>query len=418
MKSAPQTGFWLLCTDLYPALVAASVPWSTSAVAIFMVIWLVVLIPTLDRSLLITLKRPAGFLPVVFFGLALLGISWTGSSWAVALEGLSPVAKLVAIPLFLHHFGRSQRGHWVFVAFLASCILLLGLSWAVFFVAEWKISASAVPGVPVRNSIDQSQEFVLCMFAIAALLPPLLNQRRFALAAGCIALIAAFLGNMMFVVLARTALVCMPVLLILFAVRFLNRRAMTWAFVGAVILGSMTWFVSPYLRHRTEGLVSEYTLWRDTGVATSTGERIEYWRHSIEWIGQAPLLGHGTGSTKDLFDRESAGKTGDWAQPLRNPHNQTMYVAIQWGLLGCVILYAMWYSHLSLFRGTGFAAWIGLIVLVQNFVSSLFNSHLFDFSEGWIYVLGVGVAGAMAAQKQAAAQKQVYSKSALTLLGK
>jgi O-antigen ligase len=51
-------------------------------------------------------------------------------------------------------------------------------------------------------------------------------------------------------------------------------------------------------------------------------------------------------------------------------------------------------------------------------VSSLFNSHLFDFSEGWIYVLGVGVAGAMAAQKQAAAQKQVYSKSALTLLGK
>jgi hypothetical protein len=113
-----------------------------------------------------------------------------------------------------------------------------------------------------------------------------------------------------------------------------------------------------------------------------------------------------------LFDRESAGKTGDWAQPLRNPHNQTMYVAIQWGLLGCVILYAMWYAHLSLFRGPGFAAWIGLIVVVQNFVSSLFNSHLFDFGEGWIYVLGVGVAGAMAAQ-----QKQAYSKSALTLDG-
>jgi hypothetical protein len=34
--------------------------------------------------------------------------------------------------------------------------------------------------------------------------------------------------------------------------------------------------------------------------------------------------------------------------------------------------------------------------VVQNVVSSLFNSHLFDFQEGWIYVLGVGVAGGMA----------------------
>ena len=38
-------------------------------------------------------------------------------------------------------------------------------------------------------------------------------------------------------------------------------------------------------------------------------------------------------------------------------------------------------------------AWIGLMVVVQNISSSLFNSHIFDFYEGWMYVLGVGVAG-------------------------
>jgi hypothetical protein len=32
---------------------------------------------------------------------------------------------------------------------------------------------------------------------------------------------------------------------------------------------------------------------------------------------------------------------------------------------------------------------------VQNIFTSLFNSHLFDFHEGWMYVLGVGVAGGM-----------------------
>jgi len=32
---------------------------------------------------------------------------------------------------------------------------------------------------------------------------------------------------------------------------------------------------------------------------------------------------------------------------------------------------------------------------VQNVVSSLFNSHLFDFTSGWLYVFGVGVIGGM-----------------------
>jgi hypothetical protein len=34
------------------------------------------------------------------------------------------------------------------------------------------------------------------------------------------------------------------------------------------------------------------------------------------------------------------------------------------------------------------------MVVVQNFFTSLFNSHIFDFNEGWMYVLGVGIAGA------------------------
>ena len=47
-------------------------------------------------------------------------------------------------------------------------------------------------------------------------------------------------------------------------------------------------------------------------------------------------------------------------------------------------------------------AWIGLMVVLQNIFSSLFNSHLFDFHEGWMYVLGVGVAGGMALRAKSA----------------
>ena len=84
-----------------------------------------------------------------------------------------------------------------------------------------------------------------------------------------------------------------------------------------------------------------------------------------------------------------------------NPHNQTLNVAVQWGLLGIVLLYAMWIAHLRLFAGEGLATWIGLVVVAQNIVSSVLNSHLFDFHEGWIYVLGVGIAGGMALKVKA-----------------
>jgi O-antigen ligase len=55
-----------------------------------------------------------------------------------------------------------------------------------------------------------------------------------------------------------------------------------------------------------------------------------------------------------------------------------------------------------LFRGAGLANWVGLLVVVQNIFTSLFNSHIFDFHEGWMYVLGVGVAGGMALKARSA----------------
>jgi O-antigen ligase len=72
-------------------------------------------------------------------------------------------------------------------------------------------------------------------------------------------------------------------------------------------------------------------------------------------------------------------------------------------VIGVILLYAMWLSHLLLFRGEGLAVWLGLLVVVQNMLSSLFNSHLFDFHAGWMYVLGVGVAGSMVLRNRAGA---------------
>ena len=79
---ATRSWFWLLCVDVYPALVAACIPWSTTAVAVFMVIWFVVLLPTIEpRAFLNTLRRPACWLPLAFFALAVVGMLWADGPW-------------------------------------------------------------------------------------------------------------------------------------------------------------------------------------------------------------------------------------------------------------------------------------------------------------------------------------------------
>ena len=61
-------------------------------------------------------------------------------------------------------------------------------------------------------------------------------------------------------------------------------------------------------------------------------------------------------------------------------------------------------AHAALFLGPGLAAWFGLVIVVQNVLASLFNTHLFDFSEGWLYVCGVAaVAGACAQERRGSA---------------
>lgn len=361
-------------------------------------LWLLSLIPQFTmreiRAFLPLLARPICLLPLAMVALAGIGTLWADVPWPERLAGISPVAKLLALPFLFYHFERSQRGAWVFAAFLISCALLMGLSWIVLFVPELALAAGRNAGVPVKNYIDQSQEFALCMVALLPFVIILYKQHRYAAAIACAALVLGFVANMAFVVLARAALVYVPALLLVFAFVHLGRRATVLLFAGLVVAAATLWFTSPYLRNRITAFSVEYQDYQQN-IPASTGRRLEYWQKSLGFFAEAPLIGHGTGSVRHLFERAAVGQTGLAAEITKNPHNQTLSVAVQWGMIGIVTLYAMWVAHLLLFRGQGLASWIGLLVVVQNLVSSLFNAHLFDFVEGWMYVLGVGVAGGM-----------------------
>lgn len=389
---------WMTSADIVAVLLAFALPWSTSLVGILGVVLVLVMLPTIDISAFIAeLKRPIAAAPIALFALALVGTLWSDARWGLRFYAVAPTAKLLLLPLLFYHFERSERGLWVFKAFLASCAVMVVVSWIVAFFPELTLKTKdfASRGIFVKNYIDQSQEFALCAVALAYPIATLLRAKKLALALLLGALALGFLANMVFVIVSRTALVTIPIMLLAFALLHLRWQTTLMVVCAAAFAGILAWFASPQLEATVGKFGQEYRQYMQEGAVTSIGERLEYYRKSLGFFAEAPVAGHGTGSIEGLFEHAATGQTGLAAEVVRNPHNQTLNVAVQWGTIGVVVLYTMWISHLLLFRGEGLVNWIGLLVVVQNIFTSLFNSHIFDFHEGWMYVLGVGVAGGL-----------------------
>ncbi len=393
--------------DGVAAAVAVSLPWSTSATGILTAVWFVTLLPTLDAARLRReIMTPAGGAPLVVLALAALGMLWADVSWSQRLAGSEGYLKLLFIPFLLAQFRGSARGWWVIFGFLGASAALLVLSWGLALIPglPWR-GKLAMVGVPVKDYITQSGVFALCGFALLDCATQAWRRRRRQLALALVCTAAAFLANIAFVETGRTTLVTIVVLIPLFGFRQFGWRGMAVAGVVGGALAGALWLSSPYLRERVTHAVEEVNLYRtEHQAATSSGLRLEFWRNSIEAIAKAPILGNGTGSIPEQLSSPISREPGFASFGTVNPHNEIFVVAIQLGLVGTIALLAMWIAHLLLFRGDGLVSWIGLVAVVQNMVGSLFNSHLSDFTQGWIYVFAVGALGGMALRQAAPPQ--------------
>ena len=384
-------------------LLAVLLPWSTSIFLILVVPFLLIVCVSVDvDAFRRSFSRAPSLVSVGFLFLAVAGMFWSEAARSDGSRALGSVVKFLALPFFLYYFELSRRGAWVLAAFLVSCTVLMIYSWVITFEPVWALKTGRCCGedygVPVRNYIDQSQEFGICLVVLISAGLYGLKERAWQYPAAVWAIASLFAANLVFVVTSRTALICIPVMLGVVAWRHAKMRGLLVAIgLGGAVLVT-TWFASPHLRERILSVQAQFLEYRDSDIPSSVGKRIEFWNKSIRFFREAPVFGHGTGSIHGLFEQDAVGRSGTSAEIIANPHNQTLSVAIQWGVLGLIALYALWFVHLGMFLKEGFIAELGLLVIVQNMVGSLFNSHLFDFSEGWLYMLGVGVAGGLVAR--------------------
>jgi O-antigen ligase len=383
--------------DWLAVAVAASLPWSTSATGILVALWLVAVLLTLNvAALKRELATAAGGLPVALCALATLGVLWADVSWSERYGGYTPFLRLLLLPVLLAQFRRSEHGMRVVVGFFASVTAVLLVSWLLAAFPGMPWSSFHQYGVPAKDYILQSDEFLMCAMVLFAIAFDQARERRWRSAAGAAALGIVFVANIVFVITARTTLLVAPVLILLLGWRQFRWKGLAGSALLLGLIGTAAAFGSPQLRTRLSTSVAELHAYESSGAVSSTGLHIELLKKSLLIVRTAPIIGHGTGSIPRQFRNEAVGKSGIDALVGVNPHDQILAIGIELGLVGVAVLLAMWTAHLLLFRGAGLVSWIGVVIVVDTIVSSLVNSHLFDFTQAWLYIFGVGAAGGLA----------------------
>jgi O-antigen ligase len=231
---------WTTTVDVCAILLAASLPWSTSLVGVFATAMLLTRIPFLDLPSLWRLARqPICAVPIALFALAAIGMLWSDADWAARTYAVKPAAKLLVLPILFYHFQRSERGLWVLIAFLVSCVLLEAASWLIVFKPSltMKPHGFETRGIVVKDYIDQSQEFALCAVALAYPIIQLLRAKKIWQAALLGAIALSFVANMAFVIVSRTALVTMPITVAVFGLVHLRWRTNLMILAGVAVVG-------------------------------------------------------------------------------------------------------------------------------------------------------------------------------------
>lgn len=374
---------WIACGAL------ALLPWSTTLAGALTGLWLLVFLPTLDWGDGVRRWRePVIGLPIALFLYSFLAILWTEAPWWDSIVSAIPYIKFWVLALLIVHFAKSPNVLRITLVVLASVLLLVLVSWVTYFFPEL-MKPDKLPGMPVSNRIYLGGFFALATCCLVSIAPPLFRQGRAGLSALCALGAAILFANIVLVTGSRTAMVVLLVVMPIALLQSLSLRSSLYLSAAALVAAVLVTGVSEKARVNILEAVTGATVSVDQSV-TNENLRLAFWEKAIEIIREHPVLGHGIGDTSNAFAVLVGSKP---AGATNNPHNQTLMTGAQLGLVGIVLLWGMWLAHLLGSIGERWEARLCFLVVTQNIVSSQLNSHLSDFTSGWLYVFAVGILG-------------------------
>ncbi len=196
--------------------------------------------------------------------------------------------------------------------------------------------------------------------------------------------------DIVFFVQGRTGYISLVINILLFIIYFSPRKKIWLYIILAVISSSILFGLSKNFTSRIELAATEFQN-KESKELTSVGQRVEFFKKSLELIKERPILGWGTGSYAQQFCRVAISE--EWCQAGKfHPHNQFMAIGVQIGLLGIgVFLYFLW-SAIETARKLDLHQKVLALGLISTLiVDSFLHAPLFLVSEAQFFIIMLGL---------------------------
>ena len=151
--------------------------------------------------------------------------------------------------------------------------------------------------------------------------------------------------------------------------------------------------MSDKIKLRTTRLATELENYSTTQEFNSSGIRLSFYRAGIQIFLQHPVFGTGTGSFAEGFAHTTLlGPAGDFLRTARSqPHSEVILMGVQLGTIGLLLYFGLLGSLAAVVRRhKSYRADLLLLLCVSFAVPAVFNSLLWDFTEGYWFTLLAG----------------------------
>jgi O-antigen ligase len=365
-----------------------SIPISVALDNVLLALILVLWLASLDyRAKLEHIRSNRVALAALFlFVLLITGLAYGTRASGDGLRYLGKYLDLLFIPLFVTLFRDEQVRRYAWHALAASMILTLALSYLVW--ARVIPHGDIIAVDPLYPAVFKRYLTQNVLMAFAALLFFCLGRQAASptLRYTWLALALLAVVNVALLNTGRTGQIILAILLayVLYSV---------WRWKGALLIAAaaVVLITAGGVNHRFGTAFEEWQAWQP-GVATdsSIGQRLEFYRNSLNIAGAHPLFGTGTGSFPKVYAEHIKGGT---LAATVNPHNEYLNIAVQLGVIGLLALLVLFISEwrLAARLPAMFERPLAHGLVITFVVGCLFNSLLMDHTEGLFFAWTSGV---------------------------
>lgn len=294
--------------------------------------------------------NPVALVILLFFALSLIGATYSTAPISEILITIRKYSKYLLALTFLPLFREERWRNYAVNSFLIGVLLLLVLSYLNQHVYLHIESGEFIYFLVSKTALNRQLEIlkISMVFNFLLIFAAYLCLLKFTTKKGAgrfiwIIFFTLLVYTALFRSVGRTAYVIFAGLMLLFFIQKFSWRGLVSAFTSLALLFSLAFIFSSIFRERVGAVVAEIKIYRKDH-HTSTGERMKFVENSITLIKKHPFFGTGSGS----YFKEYAAIVPD--NTFSNPHNEYVHVAVQFGILGLIVLLLffvvpLWYSR-------------------------------------------------------------------------